>query len=76
MVICKICNKNFLDINNLSKHLFIHNLSILEYSIKYENFEIPKCNCGNNLKHKNGLNFYKTCCSEICQKKCQKKTTF
>jgi hypothetical protein len=63
---CKICNKELNNFRSLCNHLPLHKISILDYYIKYENFEIPKCHCGENCKIKKGLIFYKTCCSDKC----------
>lgn len=74
MYICKICNKNYEKLLSFSCHLYNkHKIKILDYYIKYENFEIPKCKCGQNLKHKNGISFQKTCNDKNCLGK-QRKT--
>jgi len=45
----------------------VHDLSLLEYKIKHENFIIPKCpHCDENCKIRKGLTFHKTCCSVEC----------
>lgn len=68
---CEICNKKFKNSNGLAKHLrLLHNISLLEYYVKYKNFDIPKCPyCGNNCKIRKGIVFQKTCCSNECVKK-------
>ena len=53
----------------LARHCkFNHNLSLLEYMVKYDNLKIPKCVCGKNVKHKDGLKFNSTCGNEKCIK--------
>lgn len=66
--ICKICNKKFDKIRGLSVHLnMYHNITILDYYIKYENFKIPKCpHCNKNCKKGNGIFFFKTCGNKNC----------
>lgn len=68
---CLVCNFKFK--NNLSKYRHIqyaHHITPLEYLMRYENFEIPKCVvCNKNAKHNNGNKFYKTCCSNSCKSK-------
>jgi hypothetical protein len=46
--LCKICKKEFKNLNGLSIHLKLyHNIKIKEYIIEYElNGNIPKCKCG------------------------------
>jgi very-short-patch-repair endonuclease len=67
---CSVCNKNFNNINGLSKHLILsHEIKLLDYYVKYNNFEIPKCPyCDNNTKQRTGLNFNKTCGNKKCIK--------
>jgi very-short-patch-repair endonuclease len=66
--ICKLCNKENNNFYQLSRHLYSnHNIKLLEYYIKYENFQIPKCPyCNKNAKQKIGITFRKTCCSKKC----------
>jgi very-short-patch-repair endonuclease len=65
---CKLCNKEFDNLKNLSKHLVLkHKISTLEYYIKYEDFKIPKCKiCGLEAKYKSGLKFRDTCGNKQC----------
>lgn len=66
---CKICNEKFSKIVGLSLHLIQrHNIKLLQYYIDYEKFIIPKCECGEDLKYINGLNFQKTCGDKECLK--------
>jgi len=50
---CLICNKSVKNLNGLSQHLKIHNLTSTEYTIKFilHNIE-PLCKCGCNEKTK------------------------
>jgi very-short-patch-repair endonuclease len=70
---CKICKNEFKNKNSLAKHLRIHNLSLIDYYIKYENFEIPKCKCGNLCKLRKGIEFTKTCCDDKCKSEHSKR---
>src|ERR1017187_8228532 len=66
-MICKICNKYFKNEISLKLHIKIHNITVLNYYIQYENFVIPKCiNCGKDVKNHFGLSFYKTCGDKEC----------
>lgn len=48
----------------------VHQLSLVSYYIKFENFKIPKCPfCGKNCKLKKGLVFRKSCDNIECQNK-------
>ena len=53
---CKLCNKEFRNKNNLHVHLNVihgikNKLNLIEYYIKYNNLEIPKCPiCGKNCE--------------------------
>jgi very-short-patch-repair endonuclease len=69
--VCKICNSNKKGFRGLSIHLRnYHNISLLDYYIKYEDFKIEKCiYCNKERKLKSGLVFHKTCCYEECKKK-------
>ena len=67
---CKICYKETPTFRSLSHHISMHNITILEYYIKYENFEIPKCpHCGKDCKLIKNIKFYKTCCNSECVEK-------
>ena len=70
---CKICKIEFKNKNSLAKHLRIHNLSLIDYYIKYENLEIPKCKCGNFCKLRKGIEFTKTCCEYKCKSEQHKR---
>jgi len=71
---CKICRKEFKNNNSFAKHLrMLHNYSLLEYYIKYEEFQIPKCECGNFCKVRKSLEFTKTCCDPKCISNISKK---
>lgn len=76
MNICKICNKKYKNNLSFSKHLKLeHNLSYLEYNIKYEGFIRPICPiCGKPTKLKSGLSFRKTCDSKKCKRKWRSTT--
>lgn len=65
-IMCKICNIQLKNKNSLAKHLIIHKLTLVEYYVKYEDFTIPKCECGYNCKLRKGLVFAKTCGSSKC----------
>ena len=76
MYICSLCNQKTKNNRSLSEHIKkVHNLNILEYLIKYENFEIPKCLCGKNReKNKNSaIYFYVTCGDKKCKNTIRKK---
>lgn len=66
---CKICNKEFKRLRNLSLHLTKeHKLSIEKYYSSFENFKIPKCEiCKKDAKRHWGLVFFKTCGSDSCK---------
>jgi hypothetical protein len=73
MLICKICNKEFKNLNGLSKHLLTHQYNLIDYYIKFENFKIPKCiYCSKNAKLRKGIIFNKTCSSDDCLSKISK----
>jgi very-short-patch-repair endonuclease len=75
--ICKICNNEFNNVNGLSKHVsMLHKIKLLDYYIKYEDFEIPKCPyCGKNCKIRGCLIFCKTCGDKECISKSYKNRT-
>ena len=47
--------------------------NIIDYLIEFENFKIPKCECGKNCKYMTGINFRKTCGDEKCKTNIKKK---
>lgn len=75
---CKICNREFNSKNGLHVHLnVIHNIknkyNLINYYIKYDNLEIPKCPiCGENCEissvHNNKF-FNCTCGNKECKSK-------
>lgn len=67
MYISKIDGTICKNILGLSGHCKKHNLTVLEYYIKYENFVIPKCNCGKDKQFKKGITFRKTCGDNECK---------
>lgn len=71
MIICKICGTESKSIQRgFAQHLVIaHDISVLEYFVKYEEFEIPLCECGDNRKHRCGLTFRQTCEKAECRRK-------
>lgn len=68
---CLICNDEFIGNCGLSQHVIKkHNISFLEYKLKYENFIIPKC-CickKENAEIRTGITFKKTCGNKQCIK--------
>jgi len=69
---CKICNKYCKSIRSLSSHLRYHDINLLNYYVKYENFKIPKCPyCNKDSKHENGLKYRLTCGNKKCILKTQ-----
>lgn len=63
-MICLICNTYH---KNLHRHLKCHEITILDYHIKYLNFKIPKCAiCNENAKHKIRIKFCVTCAKKSC----------
>lgn len=72
MFICKICGKEFNNINGLSKHLnMLHNIKLLNYYITYEDLKIPTCPyCNKNSKIRTGISFQVTCGDDSCISKC------
>lgn len=70
---CKICNFEAKNNLSLARHLrFSHAMSFIDYKVKYDNFTIPKCHCGKNVNHKDGIKFSATCGNKICIKKTQR----
>lgn len=65
---CKICNKILKNNQQISQHVLRnHNIKLINYMVKYENFIVPKCIfCKKNARLKSGLRFKKTCCSKEC----------
>lgn len=78
--VCKICNKSFAKLHSLQTHISqIHHITYLEYSVKYENFIIPKCSvCDNRNKvyTGHGTKFLVTCGNHDCLKKLRKINSF
>lgn len=85
---CKICLEfNSNSIHGLLRHVFkSHDLSAIEYKIKYENLIVPECICGNKVKliklkskGKNnteickGIKISKSCGDLNCIKKIQRE---
>lgn len=71
---CKICGFEAKSLRALAAHLYKHNLKTLDYYIKYENFEIPKCKyCNNTSNFKGGIKFSKTCGKDECISKIAKE---
>ncbi len=71
---CKLCNFKAKNNISLSRHLrFGHNISFIDYKLKYENFKIPKCKCGKKVDYKDGTVFRATCGDEVCVKKNQRE---
>lgn len=68
---CKICDKEFLTLLSLSKHIRMmhkYKKGILNYYIEYENLNIPKCKyCINDAKVFSGISFRETCGSKKCK---------
>jgi very-short-patch-repair endonuclease len=64
---CKICGFNHKNNLSLARHLkFSHNISLIDYKIKYDNFQVLKCICGKNRKYVDGVRFKITCGNEKC----------
>lgn len=71
-MVCKICNRECKNIHSLSHHVLLHGLKLIDYYIKYEDFEIPKCPyCGKDCTIRKGINFNVTCGDIECKKKHQ-----
>lgn len=68
MIISKIDNTVCKSLTGLKTHLNKFNISLLDYYIKYENFEIPICKCGDKCKFYYGITFRKTCGNDKCLK--------
>jgi very-short-patch-repair endonuclease len=69
-MICKICALKSKNALGMANHLRrVHDLSLLEYLVKHENFKIPKCACGKDCKIRKGFKFHKTCLDKECIKK-------
>lgn len=65
---CKICEKECKNFLAKCRHIKgEHELGILEYSIKYDGFEIPKCRCGKDKKLECGITFRKSCDDKECR---------
>lgn len=66
-IICKICDNESNNLQSFSKHILNHGYNgILKYYIDYDNFKIPKCECGKDRKLLRGIEFRKTCGSKDC----------
>lgn len=66
---CKIDGFEAKSLLGLTLHLRFLKISLIEYMVKYEKFEIPKCPyCNNDRKLIKGLSFCYTCCSLECKK--------
>jgi very-short-patch-repair endonuclease len=64
---CKMCGFNSKNNLSLARHLkFSHSISLIDYKIKHENFNLPKCICGKNRKYVDGVRFKITCGNENC----------
>ena len=67
MVKCKLCQKTFSSLKNLSRHIRYHNISSHEY---YDRFLKKKnegiCYCGNKAIYNNLLAGYGRYCSMLC----------
>jgi len=72
-VICKICNNQVKNFRGLCVHIKCHDISVLDYYVRYEDFTIPKCViCGDNAKFVKTLSFSKLCCKKTCHSQLQK----
>jgi very-short-patch-repair endonuclease len=73
------CNKEISNEQSFSKHVQkTHKITLLDYKIKYENFEIPKCPiCNENAKQSkiHSAIFAKTCGNENCIKEVNRRKT-
>ena len=74
---CKICNFETSKNVGLAQHVLkLHDLSFLDYKLKYENLIIPNCLCGNKVKvniKSRGININLTCGNSQCIKELQRK---
>lgn len=74
---CKICNQEVKSKNRIgiTRHVnSSHSMSLIDYMIKFESYEVPKCACGKECKHKDGLYFSKTCGNKECTRKIQRES--
>lgn len=71
---CKICNRCFNNKFGLNAHIKTHNISRLEYFLKYEYENLPNCICGKKVKFRGNYDFQatKTCGDINCIKKIQR----
>jgi very-short-patch-repair endonuclease len=70
MIVSKLDNTVCKNKLGLSTHLKKFNMTLLEYYVKYEFFQIPVCKfCDNLAKHRRSLNFKQTCGSAECHSK-------
>jgi len=76
MYINKINGRKYKNLNGLSSSLFYCGTNIIDYLVEFENFKIPKCECGENCKYMTGINFRKTCGNEKCKTNFRKKIKF
>lgn len=77
-MINKINGKYYNNIKSLSYSLKEYKMNLLEYYIKYENLEVPKCSCGNNCKYRYFSTiptFRKTCGNKECVSKLSREKT-
>ena len=74
-MICKICNKEIKNENALSKHIRLkHNIDIVQYYVKFNNFKIPKCPyCNKDRMRRKNLDFNQTCGDKLCVSKNRSK---
>lgn len=74
---CKICDMEFKSNIGFSRHVrIIHDMSLLDYKIKYENFETPKCPICNEDRKFLYSKFQVTCGNENCVKALQRRKRF
>lgn len=66
---CKLCNKIVKTKKGFHTHIVMaHKISLIDYYIKYENFNIPKCKiCGKDAKLHKNISFYTTCGANECK---------
>jgi len=73
-MVCKICNENVKGNIGLARHCsYNHNCKLIDYMIQFENLKTPKCICGKNVNHKDGLVFHSTCGDIRCVKETLKQ---